>query len=151
VQGIPCAVITIHPYRTEDPRQLTDRLRQQWLRVRTQNRHLRRVSHRPDPAHVEPSVPSTRNILRLRAFQGGSLQIHDSSRRTLQPTNRNSCTPLPYQWHSTRAEQSGPCLQPWCYELCHKEEPLTTNEYKPLRTVLTCSPFRLPPFQLPSA
>jgi hypothetical protein len=45
----------------EDPRQLTDRLRQQWLRVRTQNRHLRRVSHRSDPAHVEPSVPSTRN------------------------------------------------------------------------------------------
>jgi hypothetical protein len=45
----------------EDPRQLTDRLRQQWLRVRTQNRHLRRVSHRPDSAHVEPNVPSTRN------------------------------------------------------------------------------------------
>jgi hypothetical protein len=54
----------IHPYHTEDPRQLTDRLRQQWLRVRTQNRHLRRVSHRPDPAHVEPSVPSTRNKTR---------------------------------------------------------------------------------------
>jgi hypothetical protein len=25
------------------------------------NQHLRRVSHRPDPAHVEPSMPSTRN------------------------------------------------------------------------------------------
>jgi hypothetical protein len=45
----------------EDPRQLTDRLRQQWLRVRTQNHNLRRISHRPDPAHVEPNVPSTRN------------------------------------------------------------------------------------------
>jgi hypothetical protein len=50
-----------HPYCREDPHQLTDRLRQQWLRVRNQNRLLRRVSHRPDPAHVEPNVPSTRN------------------------------------------------------------------------------------------
>jgi hypothetical protein len=39
-----------------------NRLCQQWLRVRSQNRHLRRVSHRSDSAHVEPNVPSTRNI-----------------------------------------------------------------------------------------
>jgi hypothetical protein len=58
----PCAAITEHPYRTENPQQLTDRLRQQWLRIRTQNRHLRRTSHRPESAHIEPDVPSTRNI-----------------------------------------------------------------------------------------
>jgi hypothetical protein len=57
----PCAVITEHPYRTRTPHPLTDQLRQQWLRIRAQNRHLKQLSHRPDPAHVEPSVPSTRN------------------------------------------------------------------------------------------
>jgi hypothetical protein len=50
------------PYTVPEPRQLTERLCQQWLRVRAQNRHLRRVSHRPDPAHVEQNVPSTCNI-----------------------------------------------------------------------------------------
>jgi hypothetical protein len=49
------------PYTVPEPRQLTERLCQQWLRVRAQNRHLRRVSHRPDPAHVEQNVPLTRN------------------------------------------------------------------------------------------
>jgi hypothetical protein len=49
------------PYSVPEPRQLTERLRQQWLRVQAQNRHLRRVSHRPDPAHVNPNVPSTHN------------------------------------------------------------------------------------------
>jgi predicted trehalose synthase len=50
-----------HPYLVPEPRQLTERLRQQWARVQAQNRHLRRVSHRPDPAHVEQNVPLTRN------------------------------------------------------------------------------------------
>jgi hypothetical protein len=57
-----------HPYIVPEPRQLTERLRQQWLGVRAQNRHLRQTSHRPDPAHVEPSVPSTRNTRALSAF-----------------------------------------------------------------------------------
>jgi hypothetical protein len=50
-----------HPYIVLEPRQLTNRLRQQWLRIRAQNRNLHRVSHRPDPAHVEQNVPWTRN------------------------------------------------------------------------------------------
>jgi hypothetical protein len=50
-----------HPYRTRTPHPLTDQLRQQWLRIRAQNRHLKQLSHQPDPAHVEPNVPSTRN------------------------------------------------------------------------------------------
>jgi hypothetical protein len=58
----PCTVTTEHPYLVPEPRQLTERLRQQWLRVQAQNQHLRQVSHRPDPAHIEPSVPLTRNI-----------------------------------------------------------------------------------------
>jgi putative SOS response-associated peptidase YedK len=52
-----------HPYHTRTPHLLTDHLRQQWLRIRTQNRHLKQASHRPDPAHIEPNVPSTRNKL----------------------------------------------------------------------------------------
>jgi hypothetical protein len=58
----PCAVITELPYTRPEPHLLTERLRLQWLRVRAQNCQLRRVSHSPDPAHVEPNVPSTRNI-----------------------------------------------------------------------------------------
>jgi hypothetical protein len=51
-----------HPYLVPEPCQLTERLCHQWLRIRVQNCHLRQVSHSPDLAHVEPIVPSTRNI-----------------------------------------------------------------------------------------
>jgi hypothetical protein len=59
-----------HPYIIPEPRQLTERLRQQWLRIRAQNRHLHRVSHSPDPAHVEPNVPSTRNSMHWMQYKG---------------------------------------------------------------------------------
>jgi hypothetical protein len=61
VTVFPCTVTTEHPYFVPEPRVLTERLCQQWLRIRAQNRHLRRASHRPDPAHVEPNMPLTRN------------------------------------------------------------------------------------------
>jgi hypothetical protein len=58
----PCAVTTDHPYLAPEPCLLTERLRHQWLRIQAQNCQLRQVSHSLDLAHVEPSVPSTRNI-----------------------------------------------------------------------------------------
>jgi transposase InsO family protein len=57
------------PYIVPEPRQLTEQLRQQWLRVRAQNRHLCRVSHRLDPAHVKLNVPSTHNNKGLRRLK----------------------------------------------------------------------------------
>jgi hypothetical protein len=58
----PCAVTTEPPYTIPEPRLLTEHLHHQWLRIRAQNRNLRRVSHSPELAHIELNVPSTRNI-----------------------------------------------------------------------------------------
>jgi hypothetical protein len=46
------------PYSVPEPRQLTERLRQQWLRVQAQNRHLR--CHGSDGKVPDSAVMTTR-------------------------------------------------------------------------------------------